>query len=350
MEKSAITGVRTITFGPRILKTGIAVTLALYICSMLNLDPPIFAGVAAILAIQPSIYRTWKQMIDQIITNTLGASISLFFIYFFGENPITIGFVIMLVISLSIKLKMEKTIPLTLVTVLAIMSAAGSEDFSFALERFMIIMIGTAAAILVNIIVLPPKYQQNYFTHVQTTFQTMSLILRTAISNELTEASFKDQQSSLTKNIQKLEEQFQLFDEERSKLGKSSKQINAREIIVFKQMLKTLQEGEQIIENIEEHYFQSQTDESDHQLFDAHLELLMKYHENLLLKYQGKIKEQPNGLESQVYEASNEFFEQALKRYTPKQRLLIIVSSIMDYTFHLQRLDKVIQQYLKSKE
>ncbi|RXI96754.1 aromatic acid exporter family protein [Anaerobacillus alkaliphilus] len=339
------------TFGPRILKTGIAVTVALYICSILNLDPPIFAGVAAILAIQPSIYRTWKQMIDQIITNTLGATLSLFFIYFFGENPITIGFVIMLVISLSLKLKMEKTIPLTLVTVLAIMSAAGSEDLFFTLERFIIIMIGTGAAMVVNIIVLPPKYQQNYFKQVQSTFQNMSLLLRTAISNELTEVSFNEHHKSLSKDIQKLEEQFQLFEEERTKLGKT-KQLNAREIIVFKQMLKVLQEGEQIVENIEEHYFQSTTEEEDNLLFDSHLELLMKYHENLLLKYQGKIK--PTSLENDVLEQSNNFFEQALRLYTQdkgsKQRLMIIVSSIMDYTFHLQRLDKLIHQYLKGKE
>ncbi|AZV43914.1 hypothetical protein BAOM_3305 [Peribacillus asahii] len=47
---------------PRVIKTGIAVTLALYICSLFNLESAVFAGIAAIFTIQPSIYRTWKHI------------------------------------------------------------------------------------------------------------------------------------------------------------------------------------------------------------------------------------------------------------------------------------------------
>ena len=34
--------------GPRVIKTGIAVTLALYVCSIFNLESAMLAGVAAI--------------------------------------------------------------------------------------------------------------------------------------------------------------------------------------------------------------------------------------------------------------------------------------------------------------
>ncbi|WP_209121086.1 aromatic acid exporter family protein [Alkalihalobacillus sp. BA299] len=339
------------TLGPRILKTGFAVILALYICSALELEPAIFAGVAAILAVQPSIYRTWKQMLDQFITNTLGAAVALFFIHFLGDNPITIGLVIMLVISLSLKLKMESTIPLTLVTVLAIMSAPGNEDLLFTLNRFLIILIGTSSAMLVNVVILPPKYKKTYTENVQSSFQNLSILLRTAISNELSEKSFQEQSKALRKSIEKLEEQYKLFDEEREKIGKINK-TNAREVVVFKQMLKALQEGEHLLENIEEHYFQSKTTEEENQLFDEHLEQLIKCHEFLLLKYQGKMKEHEYGV-NDVLAQSGTFFERVLEIYNQnkeqKLRLMITTSSIIDYTFHLNRLNKLIDQFLKQK-
>lgn len=333
------------TIGPRILKTGIAVTLALYLCSAFQLEPAIFAALAATLTIQPSIYRTWKQMLDQVLTNTLGAAVALFAITFLGDNPITIGLVIILVISLSLKIKMDNTIPTTLVTVLAIMSAPGNEDFLFTLNRFLIIMVGTGSAMLVNLTILPPKYKEKFLINVQTTFQNMSLLLRTAVSNEMTETSFQEQSKRLKKDIEKLADQFLLFDEERGKLGNVNK-MNAREIVVFKQMLKTLQQGEQLLENIEEHYFQSKTSKEENQLFDYHIEQLVNYHEFLLLKYQGKIREQEH--DDVILNDSGEFFEKVLAIYNhdkeQKLRLMIITSSIVDYTFHLGRLNKLLAQ------
>ncbi len=340
------------TLGPRVLKTGIAVTLALYICSIFGLEPAVFAGVAAVFAIQPSIYRTWKQMLDQILTNTIGAAIALFAIHFLGDNPITIGLVMMLVISLSLKMKMESTIPLTLVTVLAIMSAPGNEEFLFTLNRFLIILVGIGSALLVNLIILPPKYKKNYIVKVQAVFQNLSLLLRTAISNEMTEKSFHELSVKLTNDIQKVEDQFKIFDEEREKMVRLNP-LDVREIVVFKQMLKTLQQGEQLLENIEEHYFQSKTSKEENRLFDDHLEDLINYHEYLFLKYEGKIKETENDSEEDdVMKKSETFFERTLEKYSQnedqKLRLMIIASSVVEYTYHLRRLNQLIDQYQRA--
>ncbi|OMP67204.1 FUSC family protein [Domibacillus epiphyticus] len=338
------------TLGPRVLKTGIAVTLALYICYIFDLEPAVIAGVAAVFTIQPSIYRTWRHLLDQIITNTIGASIALFSIHFLGDNPIIIGIIMMLVISISLKMKMESTIPLTLVTVLAIMSAPGNEDFSFTLNRFVIILVGIGSALLVNLLILPPKYKKNYLEKVQSVFQKVSLLLRTAVSNEMTETSFQELAKTLRNDIQKLEDQYKMFDEERGKMAKLHL-LDVREIVVFKQMLKTLQQGEEVLENIEEHYFQSKADEEEDQLFDTHLEQLTKYHEYLLLKYEGKIKEQDNDIEKDIMIKSGAFFEQTMVRYNEnkdkKMRLLVIASSIVEYSFHLRRLNQLIEQYYK---
>ena len=44
--------------GARILKTGIAIVLALLIAQLIGLPSPVFAGIAAIFAVQPTIYRS----------------------------------------------------------------------------------------------------------------------------------------------------------------------------------------------------------------------------------------------------------------------------------------------------
>ncbi|MCP3762779.1 aromatic acid exporter family protein [Domibacillus sp. A3M-37] len=341
------------TLGPRVFKTGIAVTLSLYICLFLNLEPAVFAAVAAVFTIQPSIYRSWRQLLDQVVTNTIGAAVALFSIYFLGDNPIIIGLLMMLVISLSLKMKMESTIPLTLVTVLAIMSAPGNEDIDFILNRFFIILVGIGSALVVNLLIIPPNYKKNYLEKTTSVFQNMSLLLRTAVSNELTETSFQGQSKQLQQDIRKLEDQYKIFDEERAKLSKL-KPLDVREIVVFKQMLKTLQQGEEILENIEEHYFQSgASDEEDH-FFDRHIEQLIKYHEYLFLKYEGKTRKLEGEYEMNIMKESAAFFERSQDIYMQnkkrKSRLFIVASSIIEYSFYLQRLDQLIDQYYKVRK
>ncbi|WP_017755413.1 FUSC family protein [Calidifontibacillus oryziterrae] len=338
------------TLGPRVIKTGIAVTLALYICSLLNLESAVFAGVAAIFTIQPSIYRTWKQIWDQVQTNTLGAIIALLALYFLGNDPLVIGLVMIIVILISLKLKMETTISLTLVTVLAIMSAPGNEDLSFALHRFAIILIGMMSALVVNVLIAPPKYKKNYLDRVNSVFQNMSILMRTSISNEMTEKSFQDQMKQLEDDLLKLEEQYKLFDEEREKMARLNN-MNLREIVVFKQMLKSLQQGFVVLENIDAFYFQSKPSPEENSVFDQHLEHLIKYHEIFLLKYDGKIKADEPHLEEDIMVQTNSFLEKVMDSYNQdhelKIQLAVVGSSIYKYAFQIDRLNRLIEQYLK---
>lgn len=61
------------TIGARVLKTGLAVAIALWIGQLIGLESPLIAAIASIFTIQPSIYRSWMQMLDQVQSNVLGA-------------------------------------------------------------------------------------------------------------------------------------------------------------------------------------------------------------------------------------------------------------------------------------
>ena len=338
--------------GPRVIKTGIAVTLALYICSIFDLESAVFAGMAAIFTIQPSIYRTWKQVWNQVETNTLGAIIALLALYFLGNNPFSIGLVMIIVILISLKLKMADTISLTLVTVLAIMSAPGNEDLVFALHRFGLTFIGMMSALLVNIFISPPNYKKMYLNKVHTVFQNMSILMRTAVSNELTETSYQDQMKQLEDDLLSLEEQYKLFDEEREKMAKLNN-IDLREIVVFKQMFKSLQQGFIVLEDIDAFYFQSNPTSEEDLFFDQHLELLIKYHELFLLKYAGKIKIDEPSFDHDLMEQTSTFLENVIYPYTQDQKqqiqLIVIGSSIYNYAYQINRLNTVVEQYQKNQ-
>lgn len=339
-----------ITLGPRVLKTGLAVVLALYITKWLGLEPPVFAAIAATFTIQPSIYRSWKQVMEQFQANTLGAIIAVSSIYLFGNSPIVIGLVMVIVIIISLKLKMDGSISLTLITVLVMMSSQEYQGIVAAGNKFIIVLVGMGSAFLVNLIISPPNYNKNFTEKMDSSFRTMSLLIRTAISNELTEKTFQDQWSQLKKDVSKLEDLYKILDEEREKISKL-KPLDVREIVVFKQMLACLQQGLKLLDIIEDHFFPSRPDQEETKEFDHHLEELINYHEMILLKYAGKIKDIEN---ADLLEESGQFLEEIMDdtfyEREHKLRLVIIGSVIFDYAFQLERLNDLIDQYQKKKQ
>lgn len=60
-------GVLYLKLGARILKTGIAIILAVSIASLLPSSAGMItvAGISAVVAMQPSVYRSFKTIIDQ---------------------------------------------------------------------------------------------------------------------------------------------------------------------------------------------------------------------------------------------------------------------------------------------
>ena len=118
-------------------------------CSWQNifqLPHPVFAGIAAIFAIQPSIYRSYLTIVEQIQGNVIGAVIAISFVLIFGHQLVVIGLAAVIIILIMIKLGLEKSISLALVMMIAIMEIQGDEFLSYALLRFLTIIIGVLAA------------------------------------------------------------------------------------------------------------------------------------------------------------------------------------------------------------
>jgi uncharacterized membrane protein YgaE (UPF0421/DUF939 family) len=329
------------------LKTGLAVVLAIYVSGLLGFGTPIIATVAAILTIQPSIYRSWQQVQDQIQSNVIGAAFALGAAYALGVTPISVGLVCVAVILLNIRLKTASAIGLTLVTVVAVMDAH-ADGWRFALERFLMVMTGIVSAFLVNVLVLPPRPKLQFREQVHEAYNILSLLLRTAVSNEIREKVFREEHEKLEQMFRRLDEQYTLFREERV-FRRSARRRHARQLLLSRGMIRTLRAGAALLDAVEEHFCSSPGAAEWAERIDRRIEALTKCHEQLLLKWEGKIKpgaalrpEPSDDLAKDLIAYLGELSEE-------RRRLLFVASALFEYAWHLDRLAGLLDRMTRAE-
>jgi uncharacterized membrane protein YgaE (UPF0421/DUF939 family) len=339
------------TIGARVLKTGLAVAVAFWLGQLVGLESPLIAAITAIFTIQPSIYRSWMQVLEQVQSNVLGAIIAIGAVFLIGNTPISVGLVCIGVILLCIRLKTEETISLTLVTVVVIMEAQG-QGWMLAWDRLAAILTGMVAAFAVNVTIAPPRHRSRFLKNIQETQALLSRLLRTVVSNELKENIYRDEQNHLKSMLRKLDETYDLFAEERV-WRKNSRLKRARLLIVYKGMLSALDRGLSLIDAVEDHYWGVSTTKAWNKLIDQQIEALCGYHEQLLWKWEGKMKPGASAaapppeasflLSEQIWESSGE-------DKGARSRILVITSAVYTYEERLRRLDKLMEQWLHREE
>lgn len=144
--------------GARVIKTGIAVAITMFICKLLGLEPAFFGAVSAVINMQPSIFLTLRAARDQIMVHVLGVTAGFFFGYFLGVNPLSAGLIVMLLIPIYIKLKLNSGITMGIVAALFVLSSSTEEFFVHALARTGVIFVGLGSAMLVNVLLWRPRY------------------------------------------------------------------------------------------------------------------------------------------------------------------------------------------------
>ncbi|BBP88000.1 hypothetical protein BsIDN1_16180 [Bacillus safensis] len=95
----------------------------------------------------PAIYLSiFLTIVDQVQANIIGAALAITFGLLFGTGPVIIGLTAVMVIAINLKLKIEHTIPIALVTVIAILESAGDHFLSFALIRTATVVLGVLSS------------------------------------------------------------------------------------------------------------------------------------------------------------------------------------------------------------
>ncbi|MNI19657.1 hypothetical protein D3C73_731010 [compost metagenome] len=126
-----------------------------------------------------------------------------------------------------------------------------------------------------------------------------------------------------------------------------------RQLVLYKQMLATLNKGKEVLDVIEQHYFQATRDSETDERFDAHVEKLLKFHEHVLLKFENKLKADTEEA-SRVDEENDVFMHTVMEAYTDRRddllRLSIVAAVIYDYGFQIGRLNRLVEHYSKATD
>lgn len=344
--------------GARILKTGFAIVLALFLADLLNLPTTIFAGIAAIFAIQPSIYRSYLRIIEQTQGNIIGAVVAITFVLIFGHQLVTIGLAAVVIILIMNKLNLEKSTSMALVMMIAIMEIQSDAFLSYALLRFVTVTIGVLSAFFVNLLFLPPKYETKLF---QSIYQAQDEIMRwsrLAGRQAAERIAIKKSIANLKELLSEIDQTYLLFKEERSYFKKTTR-AKTRKLVIYRQMiatskssydvLKKLYQYENELINLPEHF---------RMMVQERLDILLTYHEQLHLKFAGTLKAEHSNATTEEYIQRQEVMEIFVKEINLTKEiedfstyhLLHILSAILHYEEQLEHLDKLISSLQRHRQ
>ncbi|BAB04661.1 aromatic acid exporter family protein [Halalkalibacterium halodurans] len=340
--------------GARIFKTGLAVMLSLYLAIWLQFDSPVFAALTAAFAVQPSIYRTFQTILDQVQANVIGAIIAVIFAVTFGHEPFVIAVVIVITIALILKLKLDtSTISIALVTIIVIMESPVENFVDFATDRFLLIMLGVVSAFLVNLVFIPPRYETKLYHKIVKNTEDIIQWLMLFIRRDANPQSLKKDLSRLNENLIKIDQLYLFYKEERNYFIRT-RYAKARKIVLFRQMVATTKKAFTVLKNLERrsdylHYLPDETQA----LIENQLHLLTTYHDRILLRYIGKVSPQcDHQINDELNEGKSALTDAFMAHYQDDNvdadawsHLLPAISQLIEYQEQLEHLDHLVDSF-----
>ena len=336
--------------GARTFKTGLAVVMALLLARLFNLPAPVFSGTSAALAIQPSIYRSYLTLVEQIQGNVIGAILAIVFATTFGNDVIVIGLAAIILIMIHIQLKIDTSIPLSLSTLIVLMETPSEEFFPYSFLRFLTIMLGVLSAFIVNISFFPPRYEHRLYAKISDITNDILKWIRVTSQQAADQQKLKRTIEDLKDQLIKLDQLYLLFKEDRS-LFKKKKLRDLRKLVLYRQMIQTARSALNILKKQNQYELLSQkvTEDMTKKL-SAMIFLLISNHEHLLLRYIEQAV-QHHDVEMAEYDHIRKELVSLYKEIRDVEtikgkefQLYQYLAAIMDYTEQMEHLEVLLSR------
>lgn len=141
----------------QVLKTSVAAIASWLLATLILGQPaPIFAAIAALLVVQPSVNQSLAKGIERSIGVVLGVVIAYVAGRFLGDStPVVLSIIVVsLLVAWLLRLTpgSSNQIPISAMLVLAI----GSQTADYALDRIIETVIGAVVGLVVNALIVPP--------------------------------------------------------------------------------------------------------------------------------------------------------------------------------------------------
>ena len=146
--------------GGRVLKTVLAVTLAIFLAQQLGFERITLAAIIALVTVQRTFYHSLLQSLAKLGSVLMGGILGTVLGYLFGINPLAYGLVTLLSILLCLKLRWEEHIFLTAITGISIIFSGALSLEIYLLEQILTALLGALSALGVNYLFTPNHKQE----------------------------------------------------------------------------------------------------------------------------------------------------------------------------------------------
>ncbi|OLN29695.1 FUSC family protein [Desulfosporosinus metallidurans] len=142
--------------GWRIIKTGIAVTLCLWIAQLLNFEYPFYSAIASVIAMQATIEGSLKAGIHRMQGTIVGAITGYAFALVAVHNPWWTGLGLIGTMMVLKYMKWPEAMSIASIVFIAITVNLTGKPLDYAVNRIIDTALGIVVAYLVNRWVVPP--------------------------------------------------------------------------------------------------------------------------------------------------------------------------------------------------
>lgn len=345
-------GAVLLKLGARVIKTGIAVILALAIASLLPKEAGLksIAAVSAVVAMQPSVYRSIKTIADRANGNIIGAVLAVLMVTAFGNHFVIMGVTVILLIAILFRFNLAHVATLASVTALIIMGQHTGNFYVSAFFRFILVMIGVLSSSIVNLIFLPPKFESKLYYNALNISTDIFMWFKLVLNDTSEYHQIKEDRGLISKRVLKLEQIFEYYEEERP-LTKKQLHAQNRKKILFKEIVRVTRQAYAVLKRMNRY---------QHDLHSLNNELLLQikldidsltaFHEQIFISLSKKAKYDVDFEDTSVDNPQKKDLMDAFQKeliQNPYQteysyaNIMQIISAIEEYRYTLRHLDRL---------
>lgn len=348
--------------GARTFKTGLAILLSFIIPPLFGLEDSIgLTAAAVIFSMQPSVQETFVKTRDRLVANIIGGLLAFVVVSYLGDSIFLIAVASAMLISLLHQLGLNDVIGLSTLTLINVMLSPGESILITAIQRVAATLTGIMIAFFVNTFVLPPRYDVKFYNK----------------TVDLTDSTMKHVRQMLRKNAQ-----FPLMAEDLKRLNKEVitlrkfqkymrdafyKRFASRKyysmlrfLVLCRQSIKTNQVFYDLAVIMHESESTLNHLPNDlRTLIRERMETLMTAHEQILLKWNGRIlPEEVNFLKYRTdlrRRFMEAFYTEASSDasmeydFSKGNDLLRLMTKIFEYDKELQHFNKLTNSFVRSE-
>lgn len=348
--------------GARVIKTGLAITLAIYISQfLLPSSTGTLAAIGASLSTQPTIKKSFEMMVSRIKANIIGGVVAVIMVYMLNTSPVTIGLTSIMTIAILNGLKMVTVIPLSIINITVIMLGETDNIAYYALLRVLETTIGVVVSFLVNWLIAPPKYDTSFFNVLESTTLEVFMFLRAAMRKNTEFVPLSNDLVWAKERVAQYQEYFGLMRQDA--LFTPKQRVNARRrLAVYREMGRATQAAVELLNTLHHNAHVYDTLPMDlRTLYRERIETLLSAHEQIMLKLYGKVGVDQVKFIKTSQESRDELMQIFLEIRDPDPDLSVdqmirqenakldILSASVHYEEHLMKLNHIVRLYKKRR-